>query len=79
MIPMGITLGISFPYWKVRHSLDTAYLISVGWVYYIMQVHDFYYFFLDMPKEYIYEPWTAPLSIQTKAKCIIGKDYPKPG
>ncbi|XP_028110696.1 (6-4)DNA photolyase isoform X3 [Camellia sinensis] len=33
----------------------------------------------DMPKEYIYEPWTAPLSIQTKAKCIIGKDYPKPG
>ncbi|KAJ4718316.1 (6-4)DNA photolyase [Melia azedarach] len=32
----------------------------------------------DMPKEYIYEPWAAPLSIQTKAKCIIGKDYPKP-
>ncbi|KAL5575630.1 hypothetical protein UlMin_017329 [Ulmus minor] len=32
----------------------------------------------DMPKEYIYEPWTAPLSIQKKAKCIIGKDYPKP-
>uniref|UniRef100_A0A5B7BW64 (6-4)DNA photolyase n=1 Tax=Davidia involucrata TaxID=16924 RepID=A0A5B7BW64_DAVIN len=32
----------------------------------------------DMPKEYIYEPWSAPLSIQTEAKCIIGKDYPKP-
>lgn len=32
-----------------------------------------------MPKEYIYEPWTAPLSIQNKAKCIIGRDYPKPG
>ncbi|GJM90562.1 hypothetical protein PR202_ga06855 [Eleusine coracana subsp. coracana] len=32
----------------------------------------------DMPKEYIYEPWTAPLSIQKKANCIIGKDYPKP-
>ncbi|KAL0415317.1 UNVERIFIED_CONTAM: (6-4)DNA photolyase [Sesamum latifolium] len=32
----------------------------------------------DMPKEYIYEPWTAPLSIQVKVKCIIGKDYPKP-
>lgn len=32
----------------------------------------------DMPKEYIYEPWTAPLSIQVKAKCIIGEDYPKP-
>ncbi|KAK6284633.1 hypothetical protein POUND7_003585 [Theobroma cacao] len=32
----------------------------------------------DMPKEYIYEPWTAPLSVQNKAKCIIGRDYPKP-
>ncbi|CAK7356595.1 unnamed protein product [Dovyalis caffra] len=32
----------------------------------------------DMPKEYIYEPWTAPPSIQRKAKCIIGRDYPKP-
>lgn len=32
----------------------------------------------DMPKEYVYEPWTAPISVQTKAKCIIGKDYPKP-
>ncbi|KAK6912169.1 Cryptochrome/DNA photolyase, FAD-binding domain [Dillenia turbinata] len=32
----------------------------------------------DMPKEFIYEPWTAPLSIQKGAKCIIGKDYPKP-
>jgi hypothetical protein len=32
-----------------------------------------------MPKEYIYEPWTAPLSVQEKARCIIGKDYPKPG
>ncbi|KAB1218639.1 (6-4)DNA photolyase [Morella rubra] len=32
----------------------------------------------DMPKEYLYEPWTAPLSVQTKAKCIIGRDYPKP-
>uniref|UniRef100_A0A453NQ68 Cryptochrome/DNA photolyase FAD-binding domain-containing protein n=1 Tax=Aegilops tauschii subsp. strangulata TaxID=200361 RepID=A0A453NQ68_AEGTS len=33
----------------------------------------------DMPKEYIYEPWTAPLSVQEKARCIVGKDYPKPG
>lgn len=37
------------------------------------------FFFSDMPKEYIYEPWTAPLSVQKKARCIIGKDYPKPG
>uniref|UniRef100_A0A803LEG8 Photolyase/cryptochrome alpha/beta domain-containing protein n=1 Tax=Chenopodium quinoa TaxID=63459 RepID=A0A803LEG8_CHEQI len=32
----------------------------------------------DMPKQYIYEPWTAPKSLQVKAKCIIGKDYPSP-
>lgn len=32
----------------------------------------------DMPKEYIYEPWSASLEVQRKAKCIIGKDYPKP-
>lgn len=32
----------------------------------------------DMPKAYIYEPWTSPPSIQTKANCIIGKDYPMP-
>ncbi|KAJ8539212.1 hypothetical protein K7X08_013464 [Anisodus acutangulus] len=32
----------------------------------------------DMPKEYIYEPWTAPISVQRKARCIIGVDYPKP-
>jgi len=31
----------------------------------------------DMPVEYIYEPWTAPLSVQQKAKCVIGKDYPE--
>nr|GEU32426.1 (6-4)DNA photolyase [Tanacetum cinerariifolium] len=32
----------------------------------------------DMPKEYTYEPWTAPLSVQAKANCVIGKDYLKP-
>ena len=30
------------------------------------------------PEKYIYEPWTAPLSVQQAAGCIIGKDYPKP-
>ncbi|CAG2200815.1 CRY [Mytilus edulis] len=29
------------------------------------------------PTQYIYEPWTAPLKVQEKAGCIIGKDYPK--
>lgn len=32
----------------------------------------------DFPAKYIYEPWTAPADVQKKAKCIIGKDYPKP-
>ncbi|XP_075046564.1 cryptochrome-1-like isoform X2 [Mixophyes fleayi] len=30
------------------------------------------------PAEYIYEPWKAPRSLQERAGCIIGKDYPKP-
>ena len=32
----------------------------------------------DMPKKYIYEPWTAPIDVQRAAKCIIGVDYPRP-
>ncbi|CAI5466934.1 unnamed protein product [Closterium sp. Yama58-4] len=32
----------------------------------------------DMPSQYIYEPWTAPLAVQRRANCIIGKDYPNP-
>ncbi|KAI7839651.1 hypothetical protein COHA_006460 [Chlorella ohadii] len=32
----------------------------------------------NMPAKYIYEPWTAPLSVQQAAGCIIGKDYPRP-
>ncbi|KAI3982062.1 hypothetical protein MKX01_018968 [Papaver californicum] len=33
----------------------------------------------DIPAEYIYAPWTAPLAVQTKPNCIIGRDYPRPG
>lgn len=29
-----------------------------------------------MPTQYIYEPWTAPASVQKQVGCIIGKDYP---
>ena len=29
-------------------------------------------------KEYIYEPWKAPISVQKDCGCIIGEDYPKP-
>lgn len=31
-----------------------------------------------MPLRYLFEPWKAPLSVQQKAKCIVGVDYPKP-
>ena len=30
------------------------------------------------PPKYIYEPWKAPLEMQKRAGCLIGKDYPKP-
>ena len=30
------------------------------------------------PPKYIYEPWTAPLSVQRTAGCVIGTDYPRP-
>jgi len=32
----------------------------------------------SFPTKYIYDPWKAPLEIQKQARCIIGKDYPKP-
>lgn len=30
------------------------------------------------PAKYIYEPWTAPKSVQEAAGCLIGADYPRP-
>eukprot|EP00775_Hariotina_reticulata_P005382 gene5382-5617_t len=32
----------------------------------------------QLPSKYIYEPWTAPLEVQQRCGCIIGKDYPYP-
>eukprot|EP00439_Symbiodinium_sp_Y106_P066844 s1483_g10.t5 len=32
----------------------------------------------NMPAKYLYKPWTAPVTEQKKAGCIIGEDYPKP-
>lgn len=32
----------------------------------------------DMPLKYLFCPWKAPLGVQEKANCIIGKDYPEP-
>ena len=30
----------------------------------------------NIPVEYIYEQWKAPIEEQIKANCVIGKDYP---
>lgn len=74
MTQMGILSGIFFQYWKVSSSsLTFCFEIRFVW----MNSESFHW--SDMPKEYIYEPWTAPKSIQVKAKCVIGKDYPSPG
>ena len=32
----------------------------------------------NFPAKFIYEPWKATLAVQQQAKCLIGKDYPKP-
>ena len=32
----------------------------------------------NIPTQYIHEPWKAPLSVQQKANCVIGKNYPIP-
>lgn len=29
------------------------------------------------PKQYVYEPWKAPLEKQKEWGCVIGKDYPE--
>lgn len=79
MTQMVITLDIFFLYLKVclRSSPISIIFFSAESTFSMKCVTKFHW--SDMPKEYIYEPWTAPLSIQNKAKCIIGRDYPKPG
>ncbi|XP_052123942.1 cryptochrome-1 isoform X2 [Frankliniella occidentalis] len=32
----------------------------------------------NFPTRYIHEPWSAPENVQRAAKCVVGKDYPKP-
>ncbi|CAB0002124.1 unnamed protein product [Nesidiocoris tenuis] len=31
----------------------------------------------NLPLEYIFEPWSAPIDVQEASKCVIGKDYPE--
>ncbi|XP_059155704.1 cryptochrome-1-like [Physella acuta] len=32
----------------------------------------------DMPLQYLFEPWKAPLKVQKEANCVVGEDYPHP-
>ena len=32
----------------------------------------------DMPLLYLFEPWKAPVEVQRKAGCVVGRDYPPP-
>lgn len=32
----------------------------------------------DMPLQYVFEPWKAPLKVQQEVNCVIGQDYPSP-
>ncbi len=32
----------------------------------------------NFPTRFIHEPWSAPENVQRAAKCVVGKDYPKP-
>lgn len=29
-----------------------------------------------LPDKYVHEPWNAPLDVQKRAGCVVGKDYP---
>ena len=31
-----------------------------------------------IPTKWVHEPWKAPLDVQKRAGCVVGKDYPKP-
>ncbi len=30
-----------------------------------------------LPVEFVYEPWKAPLEVQRKSGCVVGRDYPE--
>lgn len=67
-------VAYSKAYWKVYSPIDFAkkYDKEGNFVKkYLPQLRNF-------PAKYIYQPWEAPLDVQKKAGCIIGKDYPQP-
>jgi deoxyribodipyrimidine photo-lyase len=33
---------------------------------------------LKVPEEFIHHPWSMPAKVQSRAGCVIGKDYPAP-
>ncbi|RRT54262.1 hypothetical protein B296_00032250, partial [Ensete ventricosum] len=83
-----LTRGDLFIHWEKGRDVFERLLIDSDWAinngnWLWLSCSAFFYqaiwFVTDMPNEYIYEPWTAPLSIQKKANCIVGKEYPRPG
>ena len=32
----------------------------------------------NMPTKYLFQPWKAPMDVQEKAGCVVGKDHPAP-
>ncbi|KAH9666515.1 (6-4)DNA photolyase [Citrus sinensis] len=72
-----LTRGDMFVHWEKGRDVFERLLIDSDWAinngnWLWLSCSSFFY------QEYIYEPWTAPLTIQTRAKCIIGRDYPAP-
>jgi cryptochrome len=66
----GLQAGIRFQRVPSFQPLPPAYVSSVTFFPLLHPLQ-------DMPAKYIYEPWTAPLSVQQAAGCVIGKDYPR--
>jgi len=32
----------------------------------------------DLPDRFVFQPWAAPVEVQQRAGCIVGRDYPAP-
>merc|ERR1712098_789579 len=65
------------PYWKDQGEKVAASAKQMGASVHCPTSHTLF----DpkhFPKEFIYEPWKAPIAVQKKAGCIVGVDYPKP-
>ena len=61
-------------------------LLCLSFKLYLERINIFLFLFFrkyvpelkNMPQQYIFQPWQAPISIQESVGCIIGRDYPFP-